>query len=350
MADKVQVAKRPDNLAGERAPGELSKDVRRVLASVSTCDGECSERKGRVEGGPCASKAVIGHIGRYVVSLGGAKPAKDKTPLLPSAKAEGGPEVRAAAGALGCKSESCVVGHPSLHRFVVRTAGAREGARLKAELKLNYKTPGPRESTRLLSNYNIDGVLQEWASARPDFYNFGFNMMDFERVGGSLARVDVSRILGGGASQDLGERGGRVKRPCRTFACVLNTDVSTGRGKHWVAVFGDCRGRGAWSVEYFNSAGNPPPPPVVRWLENASASLAALRASHPREFGAGPARVEVLTDVRHQDSRTECGVYVLYYIRRRLEGGGPAEFRRKVVKIPDEAMVAFRKHIFRAEG
>jgi hypothetical protein len=230
------------------------------------------------------------------------------------------------------------------------THGASQGIdsrQLDTELALRFKTEGPRGSTRLLSNFNIDGVLREWAAATPGFYNYDFNMMDFEITGGSLARTDVAGILEGRAVQDLGRLGGKTRRPCRAFACVLNTDISTGHGKHWVAVFGDCRGSGEWTVEYFNSAGNPPPPPVTRWLEAAAARLTDLRARNPRVYGAGAVTPTTITSVRHQDSQTECGCYVLYYIRRRLEGAPLSEFRH--TRIPDEAMVEFRKHLFRAQ-
>ena len=111
-------------------------------------------------------------------------------------------------------------------------------------------------------------------------------------------------------------------------------------------VFGDCRGEGEWSVEYFNSAGNPPPPPVTRWLEETASRLMTYRASHPRKYGDGAVVPVPLTDIRHQDSQTECGNYALYYIRRRLEGAPYSEFRE--TRIPDVAMLAFRKHIFRS--
>jgi hypothetical protein len=55
-----------------------------------------------------------------------------------------------------------------------------------------------------------------------------------------------------------------------------------------------------------------------------------------------------VTDVRHQDSQTECGLYILFYIRARLEGRPCAEFARS--RIPDAAMAEFRSHVFREEG
>lgn len=303
-------------------------DTEVVLQRVRTDTGECAEAAGCAPGQPCSSQRVVSAIRSFV---GSTEPQTDAS------------VVKQAANILGCGSESCVVAHPRF-RVHAQEVGVKSD-HLDAELSRRFKPKGPRDTTQLLSNFNIDEVLQGWAVVFPKFYNFCFNMMDFERVGGSLARIDVADILEGRAPQDLGKMGGVVRRPCDTFACVLNTDVSTGRGKHWVAVFGDCRGRGEWTVEYFNSAGNPPPAPVTRWLENSAASLTRLRAQNSKKYGAAGATPLPLTDVRHQDSQTECGIYTLYFIRRRLEGGSFSEFQG--ARIPDDAMIEFRQHLFR---
>jgi hypothetical protein len=333
-------------------------DALAAITRLSTDMGECSEVVGRRPGEPCSSARVAAAVKKFVAA-GAIVPSElDKNgtaasaapPTLPTAASGEAAAFRAAAQVLGCTSESCVVSHPTFRRFVGDDgAGLAEvgGVNvLDVEIARRFKTKGPRDSTQLLSNFNIDGVLQEWAAAHKDFYNFSFNMMDFERSGGSLARTDAASILEGRAPQNLGNMGGTVRRPCTTFACVLNTDVSTGRGKHWVAVFGDCRGGGDWTVEYFNSAGNPPPAPVTRWLEETASRLSTHRSSHPRRYGSGAVDPVTLSDVRHQNSQTECGLYALFYIRRRLEGAPLSEFRE--TRIPDVSMTAFRKHVFRS--
>jgi hypothetical protein len=216
---------------------------------------------------------------------------------------------------------------------------------LDSNITKQFKPKGPRDSVQLLNNINIDSVLQGWAAKFTDFHNIPFSMMDFENEGGALARVDAAGVLEGKEKQSLGPAGGIVRRPCTTFACVLNTDVTSGKGKHWVAVFGDCRDPVDWSIEYFNSAGNPPPTPVTRWMEKTATRLRGFRADNLDRYGDGDVTTVPLTDVRHQDSKTECGLYALYYIRRRLEGAPFSEFRGS--RIPDEAMTQFRSHVFR---
>ena len=337
---------KPSPCAGCVSEGDkLQSASEAALRRVGTGPGECSEALERPPGQPCSSRRVIAAIADFVDTIGAPEaPRAPPPPTLPAGPSEEATVVRQAAHALGCGSESCVISHPRFRAHVRPDLAAHV---LDAERDRRFKPEGPRDTTQLLSNVNIDAVLQEWAVVFPTFYNYRFNMMDFETTGGSLALTDVSEILEGRAPQDLGPKGqGLVRRVCDTFGCVLNTDISVGRGKHWVAVFGDCRGQGAWTVEYFNSAGNPPPPPVVRWLEGAAARLTSFRASHPATHGVGPVTPVSLTAVRHQDSQTECGNYVLYYIRRRLEGAPFSEFLE--THIPDAAMIEFRKHLFRA--
>ena len=290
-------------------------------AGVSTDAGECLDPQS--SGRPCVSKATEALIAEF--------------------PAGGAGTLRGAAKELGCSTEACILTHPRFLAFAQKR-GVPPRA-VEAELKARFKPPGPRDSTDLLDNFKIDAVLQGWAQRFPRFYNFPFCMMDFYETRGALATTDVASILRGEAPQTVGAGAAAPSaRPCDTFACVLNTDVSSGRGKHWVAVFGDCRGRD-WSVEYFNSAGNPPPPPVTRWMEEAAEKLRALRGAEPGRYGQGGVAAVPVTDLRHQESQTECGVYVLYYIRRRLEGAPYAVFQE--TPTADDEMMGFRRHLFR---
>jgi hypothetical protein len=202
-------------------------------------------------------------------------------------------------------------------------------------LERSFKAAGPRDSLALLSNFNIDETLQRWARIYPRFFPCPFAMIDFDRNGDLFGTVDLPAVLAGRVAADLGPAHGKVRRPCDTFGCVVNTDPSHLGGHHWFAMFVDCRAE-PWTVEYFNSVGSPPPKPIVGWQERTRAALAALGKQ---------VRAVIATDLDHQDSQTECGLYSLYYIRRRLEGVPHTFFATE--RIPDAAMTEFRKHIFR---
>lgn len=196
---------------------------------------------------------------------------------------------------------------------------------VEKELKTNFKVAGPTDVS-LLNNFNIDQTLQQWQTAFPDFFAYNFNMRDYEARGDTLSTVDVG---------DLYREG------YRTAACVINSDVYAGRGKHWMALFVDCRDPKRWTVEFFNSSGNPPVTEFVNWM---------VKTKHQLERAAKSAGIDVSVDVVrtsticHQKSRTECGVYSLYYIYARLNKIPWTEFSNKAVS--DVVMFEFRQHLF----
>ncbi len=316
--------------------------IMELLAGMTTNTSECAEDTGCVPGTPCASKKILVAIKEFADEEPRApqtaprarapQTASREDEHLPTTGTPDGDAVRAAAKALSCTSESCVVTHPRFRSFATqRGISAQE---LALEMELRFKAAGPRDSLALLSNVHIDATLRRWARVFPEFFPCPFAMMDFNHSGDFFGEVDLLDVLDGNIEVDLGAGIGAVRRKSTYFGCVVNTDVSSGRGKHWVAVFVDCRGK-KWSVEYFNSAGNPPPRPMTDWLARSSAKLSSRC----------PTSVVAVTDVDHQESQTECGLYALYYIRRRLEGTPYSFFFEKLV--PDAAMTAFRRHVFR---
>lgn len=212
-----------------------------------------------------------------------------------------------------CKSEACI-----LKSSKVRAAIPRE--RINQELSTNFKVEGPRDNTNLLNNVVIDNTLKLWVQEFPDFFPCHFAMMDFKQTQEEFETIDLCKVF---------ESGKKI------FACVLNTDVSSGPGKHWVSVVVNARNLSNIQIMYYNSAGNPPPKPVVEWMERRRHELKKL----------GKPDVIPITRVRHQKSDTECGVYSLYFIRCCLDGVEPSFFFDNVIS--DEAMMEFRKHCFR---
>lgn len=324
-----------------------------TLSLVSTTPSECVEGLCR-PGEPCSSPEVVAALSAFIRTRPEFEerdpppPAGAGEPELLPHRGVGAAIIRRAAGALGCSSESCLVSHPEVRGYL--DAAVPGSAR---ELDTRFKEGGPREGRALLSNFNIDGTLQRWAYEFEDFYNYPFCMMDFARTGGVLVRHPPAEALAGRAKQIVRNPEAaeieKVRRACRCMGCIVNTDVSTGLGLHWVAVFVDCRSReAAWTLEYFNSAGNPPPREMTRWLEETRRALAAARARKPRTYGGEEVKVVPVTSFRHQRSQTECGLYSLFYIRSRLEGVSPATFMRGG-RITDEVMAEFRRHVFRGE-
>lgn len=309
-------------------------DVSALLDALTSTTSECAEDVAHEAGTPCATNKILKTVAAFAAAAPSAQ-APAPSPLLPDANTPAATTIRTAAAALGCPSESCVLTHPNFRAFA-RNAGV-SGRELDLELELRFKAQGPRDSLALLSNFNLDGTMQRWARVFTEFYPCPFAMMDFDRNGDLFGEIDMCAVLDGRVPMDLGPGIGRLTRPSTCFGCIINTDVSTNKGKHWMAVFVDCRSEAApWSVEFFNSVGGAPMRPITVWLERTRARLAERHATE----------AVAVTDIDHQESQTECGLYALYYVRRRLEGTPYSFFSEKLV--PDAAMTAFRQHVFRA--
>ena len=206
--------------------------------------------------------------------------------------------------ATGCDSESC------LYKAV--------DVLNDKDLDTRFNPKGPWNSTRWLSNTDIDDVLDLYNKKFPRFKHVEFQMRDFATHGGSLARVNW---------KDVSQR-----YDC--LGCILNTDVTGGRGEHWTALFIDYK---KGTVEYFDSAGQTPHREFSEFVINTAHQLSQITGKKFRDV--------LVTKIEHQKENTECGVYSLYYILSRLHGVEyrAFEFRR----VPDDMMVEFRKFLFR---
>jgi len=278
-----------------------------ALDHVRTAPTECKNNST----GPCATDFVISEL---FVSIGKPEPARPED------------RARALAEAAGrrCKnSEVCL-----LSKLIIESKNSAVVSQAKKDLVTKYKPKGPRGTKKWTSNIELDAVLADWKKEFDGLYAYSFCTIDFARIGGSLAKAPVRRL---------------IERGFTHLACIVNTDTSTGPGQHWVCVFVDARapadGDQPWTVEFFDSAGSPPQREIVRWMEETKKDVEALRATDDL------VKTIAVTDVEHQKHNTECGLYALYYIRRRCEGHPHTVFVDGPV-IRDAEMVEFRQHVF----
>jgi Asfivirus cysteine protease S273R len=222
---------------------------------------------------------------------------------------------------LGVETEAEILEHNDFKRYV----GTREVQKVLDE---NFKGKQPDV---LLDNFNIDEYLEKLAKNSKElfgkkFYHIPFQMIDFQRVGSELARVSVPDLIKGGFD---------------SFGCVLNTDVSSGGGKHWFCVYGDLEHSGKekdpYRIEFFNSSGNPAVREVNLWLENTCADIMKTVGGYAESVRAAPRKL--------QWSKTECGMWSLVYIKSRLEGN-PSDYYYKT-KANDKDMIQLRNYLFR---
>lgn len=198
-------------------------------------------------------------------------------------------------------------------------------------LRKKYKPQGPANSTALLDNNNIDSTLEQWSENseklfKKKFYHIPFQMIDFAKMRTELSNLDIFDL---------------VQKGYTCFGVVFNTDVSTGRGKHWFCLYGDLDAAGTkddpYKIEYFNSSGNAPMDQVSIWMEETCHNMLKDHNKYCEIVRSAPRRL--------QNSQTECGVWSLLYIRSRLEGHDPSWFYR--VRANDVDMIETRKLLFR---
>ena len=288
----------------------------------------CNESCGIKPGEACSSKPILNIMEEFAKSLDITVDINQNEDYSRAIK----PVLKAIRDKLDCKTEACILKNSKFVRFAEKRNISEPI--LSQELKKRFKPKGPRKTKAWLSNVNIDGTLSYWVEEFP-FFPCPYTMMDFEKTNTLFNYIDLSKVFTQESTISLhGER--VISQLCDSFACVLNTDVSTGPGKHWVSVFVDNRNP-TITIEYFNSAGNPVTKPVSRWMDKQEELLKKLK----------PVQKIYLTQKNHQKEDTECGMYSLYFIRCRLEGNSYNMFLND--DIPDAAMVKFRSYCFRPE-
>jgi hypothetical protein len=190
------------------------------------------------------------------------------------------------------------------------------------------KPYGPANNTNPLSNFNIDDSLKDLSLASINnpgeypngpFYHVKFEMYDFlDSFNSELKNLDFKKLL---------------KLGFKTFGCVLNTDTWSGKGKHWVCIFGNLS-EDKIDVEYFNSSGNELDyfTPLKEWVD-----LKTYEGYNIDIFSVSKGKVL-------QKSDTECGMWCLCYILSRMKNMDSSYFYTHNTK--DREITEMRKEFF----
>jgi hypothetical protein len=173
-----------------------------------------------------------------------------------------------------------------------------------------------------LSSLDIDAVEKEFMHMFKKYHYVGAIPIDFDKKSKTGSCV-VSALCSMNIKQ-LYDKG------IRKIGIVFNTDVSTGPGQHWIAVFVDIDPKYENArMTYFDSYSKQPEPEIqrlmARWKEQWDATKIH---SKPMEL--------TYNKTRHQYEDSECGMYCLYFHFCCLVGI-PMDKR-----IPDDVVRSFR--------
>ena len=178
-----------------------------------------------------------------------------------------------------------------------------------------------------LSSTDIDKLEKSFEELFPDYSHLGTFPIDFDAKSetgkclvSALCSMDIRKLAKDGKTQ---------------IGITFNTDVSTGPGEHWVAVFCDIRPELAHPrMTYFDSYAQRPEKEIkrlmLRWKEQWDATK-----SHPQGMKL------TYNKTRHQYKDSECGMYCVYFHYCCLAGISMEE------RIPDDVVNGFRRLLFR---
>lgn len=339
---KIKKDKSKKNAGGTRAKVDLAK-------YVSTKNNECASHVNDLGTDICSSPNIVAAIIQYNAedednnkTIDEIKNANSITEFIQTHTDTVKNEIESVKKKLKCDNETCIVSNPKFTNFAIHSHIVKKSD-LNENLNTRFKPEGPRNNNDWLSNEDIDSNLQDWACEFEDFFPCPFAMIDFDDTNDDLNKYKLHEIYLGEKPKDTIL--GKMQVPCRTFGCAINSDVSSGKGIHWMALFVDMRPQNEeepWTIEFFNSAANSPQDSINKWMDAKKIELEEYLKSNNKNNKVILAKVHKL---EHQMSSTECGVYTLFYIRSRLENIPYTKFLQEV--IPDENMEDFRKHCFR---
>lgn len=179
-----------------------------------------------------------------------------------------------------------------------------------------------------LSSTDIDKLEKQFEKLFAEYKHLGTFPMDFdsksetgECLVSALCSIDIQSLAQKGSTQ---------------IGIIFNTDVSTGPGEHWVAVFCDIRPELAYPrMTYFDSYAQKPEKEIKRLMKRWKEQWDATGLhSQPMKL--------TYNKTRHQYKDSECGMYCVYFHYCCLSGI-PMEER-----VPDDVVNSFRRMLFQA--
>lgn len=202
-----------------------------------------------------------------------------------------------------CKYESCWVDLKFINSIKNKT--------LREHIKyFVFKPKMSRHFDSWLGTEDINFVMSQYAAALPFFKFLGAQPSDIYK----LIPFDLKEY----------------KNDYRFVGVVFNHDKHTQSGSHWVALLVD---NGNKTIEYFDSVGSKPPKLIDNFIKRTAKSMPGYKIMENKTV--------------HQLENSECGVYSIFFIIRRVLGDSFKSLTQTAIH--DSKMKEFRKYIFRPD-
>jgi hypothetical protein len=187
-------------------------------------------------------------------------------------------------------------------------------------------------STNLwLSNDDIISVLKQYKEVYPNFDYLGPSTLDFDTMNSSRCRNILCKTNDKLFRLNIKEK---IEKGINKLGISINFVKLGGYGEHWVTLFVDLEKK---FIFYFDSCGGYQIPREIQILmdriQQQCQSIGIQMTQHHS------------VELRHQLTKTECGMYSLYCIINLLEGKHTIDYFKKH-KIPDKDVERYRRIYF----
>lgn len=170
--------------------------------------------------------------------------------------------------------------------------------------KLLYKTfrpVGPSGKFDWLSTTNINQVMTQYEDKYKEFHYLGTFPLDFQTL--NYIKISYEKI-----------RNLITKDNKKVFGIVYNLDKHDEPGSHWVASYLNFSKK-PYTIEYFDSVGSEPPIEILNFMNFVKSAIIKCKC-----IDTNPEIKLLINNIKHQLDDSECGVYSINFIVKRLDG------------------------------
>ncbi len=237
-----------------------------------------------------------------------------------------------------CDDEVCVILNEEFLEYIEKTDPDFYIKIIKS-LETFFKPFGPRYNSVGITGQQILNVLSRWVHyfergkkikvvVEHDF----FTLKDFEAMITKNKKMFTKTFIQVFTTEKIN------LDHCDCLVFLISHKSKTNDHLHLQTIFCDFRDDKEWTLEFFCSLGYPPEKEIISWV-NIIIDLLKIYNKNVSFKNA--------TNIIHQgDFTSNCGIYVLFFIRARLEQTG---LDLNKYKIKDEDITEFRKHLFRSK-